>query len=103
MVGISSNDVVTQRRTDPIRWSPRPTATLILPYDETQEVAAPSPRRAPPTFVSTATVGCRGQLTDLPQAPVTAADVRAAVDAVLSGRPVDTDQRPSNGCGIKWR
>jgi hypothetical protein len=34
---------------------------------------------------------------------VTAGDVRAAVDAVLAGRPVDPDQRPSIGCGIKWR
>ena len=34
--------------------------------------------------------------------PVTAADVRAAVDAVLAGRPVDPGQRPSIGCGIKW-
>jgi hypothetical protein len=34
---------------------------------------------------------------------VTAADVRAAVDAVLAERPVDPDQRPSIGCGIKWR
>ena len=30
-------------------------------------------------------------------------DVRAAVDAVLAGRSVDADQRPSIGCGIKWR
>ena len=35
--------------------------------------------------------------------PVTAADVRAAIDAVLAGRPVDAEQRPSIGCGIKWR
>jgi hypothetical protein len=35
--------------------------------------------------------------------PVTAADVRAAVDAVLAGQPVDPDQRSSIGCGIKWR
>jgi len=30
------------------------------------------------------------------------ANVRAAVDAVLAGRPVDPDQHPSIGCGIKW-
>jgi hypothetical protein len=34
---------------------------------------------------------------------VTGADIRAAIDAVLAGRAVDPDQRPSIGCGIKWR
>ena len=35
--------------------------------------------------------------------PVTAADVRAAVDAVLAGTPVPADQIPAMGCGIKWK
>ena len=35
--------------------------------------------------------------------PVTGADLRAAVDAMLAGRPVSTDQKPSIGCNIKWK
>ena len=35
--------------------------------------------------------------------PVTGADLRAAIDAVLGGRPVSADQRPSLGCNIKWK
>jgi peroxiredoxin len=35
--------------------------------------------------------------------PVTGRDVRAALDAVLEGRSVSPDQRPSIGCSIKWR
>jgi peroxiredoxin len=35
--------------------------------------------------------------------PVTGQDLRAAIDAVLSGKPVTEDQRPSVGCSIKWR
>ena len=35
--------------------------------------------------------------------PVTGADLRAAIDAVLGGRPVDPVQRPSIGCNIKWK
>jgi len=35
--------------------------------------------------------------------PVTGADLRLAVDAVLAGTPVDADQRPSLGCNIKWK
>jgi peroxiredoxin len=35
--------------------------------------------------------------------PVTGADLAAALDAVLSGRPVSADQKPSLGCNIKWK
>ncbi len=34
---------------------------------------------------------------------VTGKDLRAAVDAVLSGRPVSAVQQPSIGCNIKWK
>jgi hypothetical protein len=30
-------------------------------------------------------------------------DLRAAVDALLAGRPVPSDQLPSIGCNIKWK
>jgi peroxiredoxin len=35
--------------------------------------------------------------------PVTGQDLRAAVDAVLAGKPVPADQKPSIGCNIKWK
>jgi hypothetical protein len=35
--------------------------------------------------------------------PVTGKDIRAAADAVLSGRPVPQDQKGSVGCNIKWK
>jgi hypothetical protein len=35
--------------------------------------------------------------------PVTGADLRAALDAVLSGQPVTEKQYPSGGCNIKWK
>lgn len=35
--------------------------------------------------------------------PVTGHDVRAAIDAVLAGRPPITPQNPSIGCNIKWK
>ena len=31
------------------------------------------------------------------------ADIRAALDAVLSGQPVSPQQMPSIGCNIKWK
>ncbi len=35
--------------------------------------------------------------------PITGADLRAAVEAVLEGRDVEGLQTPSMGCNIKWR
>ena len=35
--------------------------------------------------------------------PVTGRDLRAAIDAVLSGEPVAESQKASIGCNIKWR
>jgi peroxiredoxin len=112
MVGISSNDVVTYPQDGPdemVVEARRHGWTFPYLYDETQNVArAFSAACTPDTFVfdGERRLVYRGQLdnsrpgNDL---PVTAADVRAAVDAVLAGRPVDADQRPSIGCGIKWR
>ena len=48
----------------------------------------------------------RGQLDDSRPGngkPVTGRDLHAALDAVLDGRPVDSTQRPSIGCNIKWK
>jgi len=48
----------------------------------------------------------RGQLDDSRRhttIPVTGANVRAALDAVLSGGSISEDQRPSIGCSIKWK
>jgi hypothetical protein len=78
-------------------------------YDETQDVArAFSAACTPDTFVfdGDRRLVYRGQLDDSRPKnglPVTGADVRAAVEAVLAGQPVDSNQRPSIGCGIKWR
>lgn len=35
--------------------------------------------------------------------PVTGSDVRAAIDAVLAGKQVSSNQTASLGCNIKWR
>jgi hypothetical protein len=34
---------------------------------------------------------------------VTGQDLRAAIDALLAGRPPIDDQIPSLGCNIKWK
>ena len=35
--------------------------------------------------------------------PVTGADLRAALEALLAGKPVAKEQKASLGCNIKWR
>jgi peroxiredoxin len=112
MVGISSNDVVTYPQDGPdemVVEARRHGWTFPYLYDETQDVArAFSAACTPDTFVfdGERRLVYHGQLDDSRPGndlPVTAADVRAAVDAVLTGQQVDPNQRPSIGCGIKWR
>lgn len=112
IVGISSNDVITYPQDGPdqmVAEARRHGWTFPYLYDETQAVArAFAASCTPDTFVfdGERRLVYRGQLDDSRpnnNFPVTAADVRAAVDAVLARRPVDSDQRPSIGCGIKWR
>ena len=48
----------------------------------------------------------RGQFDDSrpkSQVPVTGKDLTAAVEALLAGKAVPADQRPSMGCNIKWK
>jgi len=112
MVAVSSNDVATYPQDGPdqmIAAARRQRWTFRYLYDETQDVArAYSAVCTPDTFVfdGARRLVYRGQLDDSRprnDLPVTAADVRAAVNAVLTGLPVAPDQQPSIGCGIKWR
>ena len=86
-------------------------AGYAFPYlfDETQEVAKAYTAACTPDlflFDDDRALVYRGQLDDSRPSnglPVTGADLRAAIDAVLSDGPVSQDQRASVGCGIKWR
>jgi peroxiredoxin len=87
-------------------------AGYAFPYlfDETQEVAKAYTAACTPDFFlfdADRALVYRGQLDASRPSnnglPVTGADLRAAIDAVLSGAPVAEDQRASIGCSIKWR
>jgi peroxiredoxin len=83
--------------------------TFPLCYDESQEVARAYGAVCTPDFFvfdAARRLVYRGQLDDSRPGngrPVTGADLRAALDAVLSDRPVSPDQKPSVGCSIKWK
>jgi peroxiredoxin len=86
-------------------------AGYAFPYlfDETQEVAKAYTAACTPDFFlfdADRALVYRGQLDGSRPSnglPVTGEDLRAAIDAVLSGGPIAQDQRASIGCGIKWR
>ena len=78
-------------------------------YDETQAVAKAFTAACTPDFFlfdRQRQLVYRGQLDESRPGngkPVTGQDLRAALDAVLSGQPVSSQQRPSAGCNIKWK
>ena len=78
-------------------------------YDETQAVAkAYQAACTPDLYLFDANLACvyRGQLDDSRPGngmPVNGKDLRAAMDALLAGKPIDPAQKPSVGCNIKWK
>lgn len=77
-------------------------------FDATQSVAKAYTAACTPDiylFDASRKLAYRGQMDDARPGndkPVNGKDLRAAIEAVLSGKPVPADQRPSAGCNIKW-
>lgn len=112
VVGISSNDVANYPADSPEQMVAEAEARgyqFPYLYDETQEVAKAYRAACTPDFFlfdGDQKLVYRGQFDDSrPDSgiPVTGADLRAAVDAVLAGRQPSAEQRASLGCNIKWK
>jgi peroxiredoxin len=112
VVAISSNDAATHPADSPEKMAVEAKAagySFPYLYDESQEVARAYRAACTPDlylFDSTRKLVYRGQFDDSRPSngrPVTGADLRAALDAVLAGRPVSSRQVPSVGCNIKWK
>ncbi|HEY7443596.1 MAG TPA: thioredoxin family protein [Vicinamibacterales bacterium] len=86
-------------------------AGYTFPYlrDESQQVAQAFRAACTPDlflFDRDRRLAYRGQFDDSRprnDRPVDGADLRAAADAVLAGRPAPEPQKPSIGCNIKWK
>jgi len=108
VVGIMSNDVEKYPDDAPERMA-REGYPFPYLYDESQEVAQAYHAACTPDFFlfdGSDRLVYRGQLDGSRpgnRVPVTGEDLRAAVDALLAGRPVPEEQTPSIGCGIKWK
>jgi len=112
VVAISSNAVEDYPDDSPEKMaeeSKRAGYTFPYLYDESQQVAKAYRAACTPdlyVFDKDRQLVYRGQFDDSRPKngrPVTGADLRKAVDAVLGGREVDANQRPSIGCNIKWK
>lgn len=112
MVGINSNDVENYADDSPEKMKvEKASRGYAFPYlfDADQQVAIAYSAACTPDFFlfdGEQKLVYRGQLDDSrPKSdiPVTGSDLRAAIEAVLSGHDPEATQKPSIGCNIKWK
>lgn len=111
-VAISSNDAEAYPQDGPALMTKHAKETgypFPYLYDESQEVAKAYDAACTPDiylFDGEQKLAYRGQLDSARpgnQNPQTGNDLRAALDAVLSGEACAEKQIPSAGCNIKWK
>ena len=112
IVAISANDATAYPDDSPEKMAEEiENAGYTFPYlyDESQDVARAYHAACTPEFFlfdQDRKLVYRGQFDDSRPRnglPVTGAALRAALDAVLAGKPIPADQKPSVGCSIKWK
>jgi len=111
-IAISSNDVRNYPADSPEKMKELAN-TLNFPfpylYDESQDVAKAYSAACTPDFnIFDGMLKCvyRGQMDSSRPGnnePVTGADIRNALDALLAGKQIPDHQIPSVGCNIKWK
>ena len=111
-IAISSNDVETHPDDSPEKMKEVAEELgypFVYLYDETQEVARAYDAACTPDFFvfdKDLSLIYRGQLDDSRpdgEIPVSGADLRTALDSIITGEPVSEEQLPSMGCNIKWK
>lgn len=111
-VAINSNDVINYPEDSPAEmWRTARKNKYPFPYlfDETQEIAKAYQAACTPDFYlfdAGLKLVYRGQLDNSRPGngiPVNGRDLREALDNILNNNPQRKDQKPSIGCGIKWK
>jgi peroxiredoxin len=112
IVAISANDAERYPQDSPAHLKEMAQSLPLnypVCYDETQAVAQIYQAACTPDFFlfdSEFRLVYRGQLDGSRpgnDVPVTGADLRAAMDALLQAQPINSEQQPSIGCNIKWK
>lgn len=112
VVAINSNDVATHPDDSPAKMAEESQLrgyTFPYLFDDSQAVAKAYHAACTPDFFvfdKDQKLAYRGQLDASRPGngiPVSGEDLRAALDAVLSGKPVSERQKASLGCNIKWK
>lgn len=112
VVGINSNDVENFPDDAPDMMAAlarQKKFTFPYLYDQTQQVARAYRAACTPDFFlfdGRRKLLYRGQMDDSRPGngiPVTGADLRVALDAVLKNKKPPAEQKPSMGCNIKWK
>jgi peroxiredoxin len=111
-IAISSNDVSTHPDDSPDKMK-QVAKELGYPfpylYDESQNVARTYDAACTPDFFiydKNLKLVYRGQLDDSRPSngiPATGKDIRSALDNLLAGKEISSEQKPSIGCNIKWK
>ena len=112
VVGINANDAEKYEDDSPEKMVDEvANAGYTFPYlfDESQETAKAYHAACTPDFFlfdKDRKLVYRGQFDDSRPGnniPLSGRDIRTAVNAVLAGKDVSTEQHPSIGCNIKWK
>ena len=112
VVGINSNDVANfpeDSSEKMAKVAKKAGFTFSYLFDQSQEVAKAYHAACTPDlflFDKERRLVYRGQMDDSrpgSEIPVTGVDLIRAMDAVLAGRNISSDQKPSMGCNIKWK
>ncbi len=112
MVGISANDAVGYPEDAPASLAEQAKLAgfgFAYCHDESQEVARAYGALCTPEFFlfdAKRSLVYHGQLDGSRPGngvPLNGSDLRAAIDAVLAGKPVSGPQKATIGCGIKWK
>ena len=112
IIAINSNDVENYPQDSPenmLRTAQEHQYPFPYLFDESQEVARAYQAACTPDFYvydEKMSLAYRGQFDDSRPGnaiAVTGDSIRAALDALLTGNPVNSVQKPSLGCNIKWK